>query len=179
MANLYLIFAGIYGMSGSLFGFLRELKFHYDIAVHPSHFSGYDGSNEPDIVLSRVVFNSLSFMLIGTGFLFGIVGVFYDLSIDSLISWIFAVGEIIIVFMYGFDIYVTRDKKLSSMNGYFFACMIFLLFYFVFLVTATFLNPQGVNYPEFGVFLFIFVVMTVFYFLFNKIMSSKRKEVII
>ena len=178
MVNLYLVFAGIYGISGSFFGFLRVLKFHYDIATNSNHFIWHDGLDEPDIVLSGVVFNALSFMLIGTGFLFGIVGLFYDLSIDSYISWIFSVSEIIIVFLYGFNIYVTRDKKLNSMHGKPFIFFILLTLYYVCLATATLSTPQGVSYPEVGVFLFIFVVIIIFYFLFNKVMGSKKGVII-
>jgi hypothetical protein len=178
MVNLYFVFAGIYGISGSLFGFLRELKFHYDIAINPNLFSGYDGLDKPDIDLSRVLFNSLTFTLIGTGFLFGIVGVFYDLSTDNLYSWIFSVSEILIVFLYGFDVYVTRDKKLLSRSRYSFISIELLVFYFIFLVVATFSIPRVVNYVEFGVFLFIFVIIAAVYLFFKKMMGSKKKDII-
>lgn len=74
--------------------------------------------------MSNVVYDVLAFMLIGTGFFFGIIGVFFKAPMNMFVSGALSATEIFLVFFYGFDVYVSDDRKITSMNGWFLPTMI-------------------------------------------------------
>lgn len=104
MVNQFVVLAGIYGLSGSLFVVVRKLHFHHQMKPtgYPPASWGFFKDLSADRSASNDYFEAMGFLLIGESFVLAILSEFVGFSGPWGLALSSCLGTVVFVWVFGF-----------------------------------------------------------------------------
>jgi hypothetical protein len=167
--NYYLILAGVFGLSGSLFKVFRQ-----------AHFLKYPRlgvyNDLPDPVLTNFFFDLVAFSQIGVGFIFGLLAETFPPSSAQIPVFCIAIFEMITMWIFGFQDEVHyRGKYKLALNDSLGIAVLFFFGAIIFAVLVSFGYYPSVDPIGVGVLLIdpILAYSSIIYFRMNSKYKGK------